>query len=148
MLDTSYFAPSGGDGSSTSEYFYFNVDPDVSSFALNFDLGTGSVVEDLGAQTIRLQRDAGLDSIYLSDYYPGGYGASLLLVGSNLFDALSPDAIVAGDVDLAFSHAYMGSYLEDKARRSAVSLRWTRPALPSGKCPSRRHWRLRCSRCA
>jgi hypothetical protein len=113
-VDTSYFAPSGGDGASTAEYFYFNVDPDVPSFALNFDSETGAVVEDLGAQTLRLQREAGLDSIYLSDYYPGGYGASLLLVGSNLFDALSPDAIVAGDVDLALSHAYMGSYLEDK----------------------------------
>ncbi len=114
FVDTSYFSLDSSD-STSAEYFDFNVDPDVPSFSLNFDSSYGTVAENIGAQTIRLQRTGGVDSIYLSDYYPGGYGASLLLVGdSSLFDSLAADAIVAGDIDLADSHAYMGSYLEDK----------------------------------
>lgn len=111
FFDTAYFTLEGGDGISVAEYGYFNAYTHAPSLSIRI----GDLVEDLGAQTVRMTRSGGEDLLYLSNYYPGGYGSSLLLAGAtgSLFDALSLDAIHSGPIDLAHSRAYSGSYLED-----------------------------------
>lgn len=115
FVDTSWFAPSASSDPDSAEFFVFNVDPAVHTFSLTIDSGMGPVEDNIGAQTIRMKRKDGFDSIYLSDYYPGGFGSSLLFTGAegSLFDTLSPDTIHAGAIDLSRSRAYQGYYLED-----------------------------------
>ena len=111
FFDASYFSLQAGDGSSFAEYGYFNAYSKAPSFSIRI----GDVVADLGAQTVRMTRGGGEDRLYLSNYYPKGYGASLLFVGAagSLFDTLSLDTLHGGDIDLSRSRAYYGSYLED-----------------------------------